>query len=291
MDVSWIDRISLFRYALLSAALAGVVCPLVGNLLYLRRTSFYGIALPQLAAAGTVLGFVFLPVWLGLFGDPGATVERALAEPHAAATYHLAWASAATLTGLAVLTALGRRGGSEVGRLAVAFAGATSATYVLGRFSPVGKSFVDELLQGEVLGIGLHEFEFLAAVLLLVAIGLGVFGRRLLLASFDREFARTIGVPVGRLELLLNLMTGLTVAISTITLGPTLLFGLLVVPPVGARQWCSSLRGMQWLAPGFGLVSVIVGVVAAFELDLPLGAAIVAASIVLLVPGWLFRRP
>ena len=291
MDISWVDRISLFRYALLSAGLAGLVCPLVGNLLYLRRTSFYGIALPQFAAAGTVLGFVLLPVWLRLFGAEDSGLDSVLADPHAATSYHLAWASVVTLAGLAILTALGRRGGSEVGRIAVAFAGATSATYVLGRYSPVGKTFVDELLQGEVLGIGPHEFEFLAGVLALVCACLIAFSRGLHLASFDREFARSIGVPVARLELLLSLLTGLTVAVSTITIGPTLLFGLLVVPPVAARRWCTSLRSMQLLAPLFGVLAVCVGTVAAFEFDLPLAAAIVACSVLLLVPGWLLRRP
>ena len=38
--------------------LAGLVCPLVGCFLMLRRTSFYGIALPQFAAAGVACGFV-----------------------------------------------------------------------------------------------------------------------------------------------------------------------------------------------------------------------------------------
>ena len=63
MDITWAERLDLFRYAILAALLAGAVCPLVGAFLYVRRTSFYGVTLPQFAAAGIVLGFVALPWW------------------------------------------------------------------------------------------------------------------------------------------------------------------------------------------------------------------------------------
>ena len=66
--------------------------------------------------------------------------------------------------------------------------------------------------------------------------------------------------------------------------GPTLLFGLLVVPPLAARQWAHSMRGFHALAAVLGLVSVVGGVLASFELDLPLGAAIVGASALTLLP-------
>ena len=290
MDISWIDRLSLFRYALLSAATAGLICPVLGNLLFLRRTSFYGIALPQFAAAGTVLGFVVLPWWISHVGVGDLTVEAAFADSHAALNYHFAWAASATFVGVVLLVWWGRGRGSEVGRVAAAFAGATAATYVLGRLSPVGKAFVDALLQGEVLGIGQHECEVLIGGLVGVLALLLAFRRPLLLTSFDREFARTTGLHVLAYETLLNVLTGLTIAVGTITLGPTLLFGLLVVPPLVARKWANSMSTMWLLAPLVGLASVIGGTVAAFELDLPLGAAVVATSVLLLIPGALLRR-
>ena len=51
MEISWADVWYLFHWAILSSLLAGVVCPLVGTFLLVRRTGFYGVALPQFAAA------------------------------------------------------------------------------------------------------------------------------------------------------------------------------------------------------------------------------------------------
>jgi zinc transport system permease protein len=290
VDVTWAERLSLFRYALAAAFVAGIVCPLVGALLHVRRTSFYGITLPQFAAAGVVFGFVVLPWWIAHVGLGDLTVEEALTDSHAAMNYHLAWAAVFTFGGLLALVWLGRRGGSEIGRVAAAFALANAATYLFGRISPVGRTFVDELLQGEILGVGQHELEVLALLFALVLALLVVFRRELLLMSFDREFALVTGEHVVAFESLLNGLTGLAVAAGTITLGPTILFGLLVVPPLAARAWARSMQAYWLLAPAFGVLSVAGGVVASFELDLPLGAAVVAAAGLLLVPGAVAAR-
>lgn len=60
-EISWLERIELFRWALLAALCAGLVCPWIGSFLLVRRTSFQGIALPQISLAGVALGFCLLP--------------------------------------------------------------------------------------------------------------------------------------------------------------------------------------------------------------------------------------
>ncbi len=286
----WIDRLDLFRYAVAAALVAGVVCPLVGCALFLRRTSFYGITLPQFATAGVVFGFILLPWWIETIGLGGVTVDAALSNSHAAMNFHLAWASAFTFGGLLALVLLGRRGqGSETGRVAASFALASAATVLLGRLAPAGKAFVDELLSGEVLSVGVHQLEVLAGFYLAVLAALALFRHDFLLVSFDRDLAHVLGKRVTLLELGLITITGVTVSVGTMIFGPTLLFGLLVIPPLAARQWARSMQGFQLLSAGLGVLSVALGVFASFELDLPLGAAVVGASALTLVPKLFFR--
>ena len=72
--LSWSEIFEFFGFAIAATLIAGAICPLVGTFLLVRRTGFYGIALPQFAAAGTVLGFVLLPAWLTLFAAEGDVV-------------------------------------------------------------------------------------------------------------------------------------------------------------------------------------------------------------------------
>jgi ABC-type Mn2+/Zn2+ transport system permease subunit len=287
--VPWLERIELFRFALLAALLAGATCPLVGVFLLLRRTSFHGITLPLFATLGMVFGFVLLPWWMAHVGIGDLSLDTALSDSHAAMNYHFAWAAAFTFAGLLALVLLGRRGGAEAGRVAAAFAIANSATILCGRMSPLGKGFVDDLLQGEILGVGIHELEMLAVVFGLMTALVLVFHRDFLIVSYDRESAQVLGKPVVAFEALLHAITGLTVAVGTMILGPTLLFGLLVLPPLAARRWAGSMLGLLCLSSLAGALSVVGGILAAFEWDLPLGAAIVGVSSLLLIPG-LFRR-
>ena len=290
VQVSWGERLDLFRWAILAALFAGAVCPLVGAFLLVRRTSFYGIALPQFATAGVVFGFILLPWWVETIGLGGLDTLTAVSDSHAAMNFHLAWAAVFTFGGLLALVLTGRRGGSEVGRVAAAFAIASAATYLFARISPIGKAFVDELLQGEILTVGMHELETLAAVFAGVALAIAVFHRDFLLVSHDRELALVLGKRVVGYEILLNGITGVTVATGTMICGPTLLFGLLVLPPLAARRWAGSMGSFYGISVALGLLAVAGGIVASFELDLPLGAAIVGVAALELVPGVVFRR-
>jgi len=290
VEFSWLERLSLFRFALLASFTAGLVCPLVGAFLWLRRTSFYGITLPQFSAAGVVLGYVCLPWWITTIGLGGLSLDEALGDPHTIMNYLLAWAALACLAGLAALVWLGRRGrGSETGRVAAAFALATAATYVFGRLSPVGQSHVEELLHGEVLGVGSHECETIVFVLLLVLALLLLFRRELALVSFDPEFARVLQKRVLALEVLLHCLCTLTVAAGTIIVGPTMLFGLLVLPPLAARPFARSMGAFLALSSGAGLLAALLGTTLSFQADLPLGAAIVASAGLTLLPAALRR--
>jgi ABC-type Mn2+/Zn2+ transport system permease subunit len=265
---------------------------MVGAFLLVRRTSFYGITLPQFATAGVVFGFVLLPWWIANVGLGGLDADTALSDSHAAMNWHLAWAAVFVFGGLAGLALAGRRGGGagDVARVAAAFAVANAATYLLGRASPVGRSLVDELLEGEILGVGVHEFETLAAAYLLVSLLLVLFRRELELCAFDRETARVLGIRVLALELLLVALVGLTVAAGTMFLGPTMLFGLLVLPPLAARALARSMRSFHLLSVALGVAAVALGTVLAFELDLPLGAAIAGAAALELVPAYAVAR-
>jgi zinc transport system permease protein len=73
------------------------------------------------------------------------------------------------------------------------------------------------------------------------------------------------------------------------TLGPVMLFGLLVLPPIAARRPARSMTSYLVLSSALGLIAVALGIVASFELDLPLGASVVAAAALLLVPGSMRR--
>jgi ABC-type Mn2+/Zn2+ transport system permease subunit len=290
MDVSWSTIWELFHFAIFSAALAGIVCPLVGCFLLVRRTGFYGVALPQFAAAGVALGWA-LPVWLAALGLTEIDLEVAVLEsPHAVKNYLLVLAGLATFGGLWVLLLFARHEETETGRVAASFAIASAATILLASVSPHGGEVIDQLLRGEILTADLHEFETIGVVYGLVLLAVVVYHRDFLLVSFDRDGARIQGRSVRRVEALLLVATGLTVSVGALVVGPIVLFGLLVLPPLAARGLARSMLSFYVLSSALGLVAALGGVVVSFRLDWPLGPALVAVAGALMVPAQLIGR-
>lgn len=290
-DIAWLDRLGLFQWALFAAVCAGLVLPLVGVQLLLRRTSFQAIVLPQFASVGMIAGYLVLPWWIDTFGLGGLSLDEALSDPHAGTNWHLAWAAAAVFAGLVALVRAARNGhpSLEPVRVAAAFAIASALSYVLGRMSPVGRGHVDELLLGELLGTGLHEFETIAAGMLVVALAFLWIRNDLLACAFDPEGARVLGKPVARWELAHQALVGTAVSIATLVVGPVLVFGLLVLPPLAARPFARSMDRFLALSSAFGVAAVVAGAELAFAFDLPLAPSMTAAAALLLLPAAMLR--
>ena len=291
-DIGWLDRLALFQWALLAALCAGLVLPLVGAQLLLRRTTFQAIALPQFASVGMIAGYLVLPWWIDTFGLGGLTVDQALSDPHAGTNWHLLWAAAAVFGGLLLLVRAARHGHAslEPVRVAAGFAVASALSYVLGRLSPVGRGHVDDLLLGELLGVGVHEFETVAAGLFAVALVFLWVRHDLLACTFDPEGARVLGKPVARWELAHQALVGVAVSIGTLVVGPVLVFGMLVLPPLAARPFARSMDRFHALSAAFGVAAVLLGAELSFALDLPLAPSMTAAAALLLLPAALLRR-
>jgi ABC-type Mn2+/Zn2+ transport system permease subunit len=288
--MDWALVWELFRWAILAALLAGMVCPLVGAFLLVRRTGFYGVALPQFAACGVAFGYALLPWWIAHVGLGGLAMEEALASPHSVRNYCLAWGAAFTFGGLLALLVSGRSAALEGGRLAAAFALASAATILFAMAAPTGREFVEQLLRGEILTVDVHEFETLAVAWGLVLSGFALFHRDLLLVSFDPDTARVLGRRVVAWEGLLFLLTGLTVSAGALVVGPVVLFGLLVIPPYAAHGVARSMRALYVLSIAFGLAAAAGGLYVSFRLDWPLGPSVCAAAGATLVPAWVAGR-
>lgn len=108
----------------------------------------------------------------------------------------------------------------------------------------------------------------LLVVLGLTAAYLGVFYPVLKVATFDPVTARTMGLPVRRVDLGLMLLVSLTVVVAFSTAGAILVVALMVVPPATALLVARSLPGMIALSLAIAAGSALLGFWVALRLDL-----------------------
>ena len=259
----------LLHHALYGSIVVGFVCPLVGVYFLLRRLVFWGIALPEVSAAG--IAFAFLLQGFGLTLLSGSESQ----EKHLAIIGSLVF----TVSAILVLAWLDRRGkGVSEGRIGALYAAAAAAAILFVAWNAAGETEMLGLLKGEIVSLSEADFHAMLEVFGFITALLFVFQREFLLVSYDRDMAITLGRNVLFWDTVLYLIVGVTISLGVMTVGPLVIFGLLVVPPMAALPWSRGMLSFSLLASLFGGVSAFAGFYVSYVHDLPLGPVIVLVS-------------
>ena len=259
----------LLHHAVYGSAVVGFVCPLVGVYFLLRRLVFWGVALPQVSTAG--IAFAFLLQGLGL----------TILAGHEGQEKHLAIIGAVVFTAVTILILAyyERKGhGLGEGRIGALYAIAWAASILFVAWNAQGETEMLGLLKGEIVSISEQDFHAMLNTFAVVAGALFLFQREFTLVSYDRDMAVTLGRSAGFWDLLLYLIVGVTISLGVMTVGPLVIFGLLVIPPMAALPWAGGMLSFSLLASAIGGVSSFAGFYVSYTRDLPLGPVIVGAA-------------
>lgn len=130
---------------------------------------------------------------------------------------------------------------------------------------------------------------FITGIILLVIIVL--FWKELKLVSFDSDFAKTLGFPSKKIEILISVLIVATVIIGIQAAGVILISAMLISPAVAARQWTDKLSVMVILSAIFGGISGFFGtLISISQENLPTGPIIVVIISLIVLFSILFSN-
>jgi len=240
--------------------LVGLVCPLVGIYLTLRRLIFMGVALPQVSSCGIAFAFS-LQAW--------GVLPHMHAEEHSLA---FAGSTVFTLLTILILSLLARGGrGSVEGRLGTVYALAGASSILLLVTNPMGEHGLLDMLKGEIIAVTNADLGRTLATFGAVVLVFFVFRKEFLLVSFDREMAVTLKKNVLFWDSLLFLLIGLAISMAVLSVGPLVTFGFLLIPPLIAHLFAHNMRQFAVIASAIGVVTAFAGFCLAYRCDYPVG--------------------
>ena len=258
---------------LAGAVVLGITAGVLGTFAVLARRSLMGDALSHAALPGVAVAFIVTgakdPATLLL----GAAVAGLLA--------------ALMIVGVERTSRI--RPDAAIGVVLSSFfsLGVVLLTYISSRGN-AQQAGLESYLFGQAAGLlveDLRTMAILAAVALtVVAIGF----RRLKVATFDREFAASVGLRLRVVELASTTLLVVAIVIGLRMVGAILMVAMLIVPAVAARQLTSRLSVMLVLAGAIGAAVGAAGSLLSARAEVPTGPVIVLVGTVVVLAAILF---
>ena len=252
------------------AFVIGVIVAFLSSLLsvfiVLRKVSLIGDGLAHTAFGGLALGYYLdlVPLWVA----GGVVVLGSIGITRAMRSSKISGDAA-----VAIFLQLGLASGIVLLSLARGF----------------GVN-LESLLFGSILLVSVDQIFYALLVLGATLTFIFLFYKELVYSTFDEVQAKASGIRTWFFDYSVSILAGIAIIVSIPIVGVLLISALLVLPTVTSVQLSNSLRQTVILSPVFGLLSVVLGLLASIILDTASGATIVLVGLAIFLLALFVKR-
>jgi ABC-type Mn2+/Zn2+ transport system permease subunit len=241
--------------ALIAGILVSIACAVAGTFIILRGLAFIGDALGH-----GVLPGIAAAILIGLPGIFGAAVGAGF-----------------MIGGITLITQKSRLSSDTA--IGLLFVGMLALGVVIVSRSNTFSGDLTRILFGEILGISRQAILIQVAATIIIVTMAIICSRPFLLLSFDPEQAQVAGFSPRLYHNAMLLMIAITVIASFQTVGTLLVFGLLIAPAGSGALLARQIKFMMAWAIAFGIISMYLGLLISYHLNLAAGAAIILVTV------------
>jgi zinc transport system permease protein len=253
--------------AFFSGLIIGLIAPLLGVFIVVRRLSLIADALSHVTLAGiagslylsqSVAAFALLnPIYLGIIASVSGSI---LIERLRSVYKHY-----------------------EELAIPIIMSGGIGLSAILISLANGFQTDLMSYLFGSVSAVSRQDLYVVIGIAVVVFIFLALFFKELFVLSFDEEYAKASGLPAKWIHLLFMVVVALVIAASMRIVGILLVSSLMTLPVAAAMRLAKGFKGAIIYSVIFGEVAVIGGLISAYYLDLAPGGTIVVTSILILL--------
>ena len=245
-------RYGYLNHALAACVLSGITCGVIGTYVVCRRMVFLAGGITHASFGG--LGIAF---YLGINPILGAMV-------------------------FAVLSALGIEWANDRGRIREDSAigiiwsvGMAVGALFMSLRPGYTSGDLSNFLFGSIVTVTRTDVQALAVLTLVVTVGTLLWLRPVMYVAFDRDFARSRGIPTRVISYAMAALVAVTIVLSIRIMGIVLLISLLTMPVAIVNALSKSYRTIALGAPLVAVAGNVAGLVASYNFEVPPGAAII----------------
>lgn len=259
------------RYSFISGMLIGILAPLIGTFIVVRRLSLIADALSHVTLGGIAFGMLLSkliavtvnPIWTGIIFSVGGSL---LIEK---------------------LRSLYRHYQELAIPIIMSFGIGLSVIFI-----SLADGFNQDLfgyLFGSISAVTLNDVLIIFTIFILVLAFIFILYKELFMLSFDEEYASIIGVP-RFVHILFMLMVALVISASMRVVGILLVSSLITLPVASAMRFAKGYKQLMLWGVVIGELSVLIGLITAYYLDISPGGVIVMILVLILLVTLAYTR-
>lgn len=232
------------RYVVLGITLLMTSSALVGTFLVLQKKALVGDAVSHAVLPGVCLAF--------LISGNKSTLELVIGA------FMSGWVSLILMDKISQYSKIKQDGAIAIILSSFFGLGLLLLTYIQqsGNASQTG---LNNFLLGKAISLVKQDVIVLVTLSLFIIAITVLFFKEIFLISFDRNFAKAIGLPIKFIDLIITSMSVLAIVVGIRAVGILLMSAMLITPATAARFWTNKLQIMICLAIAFGIISGIIG--------------------------------
>lgn len=254
------------RNTFLTGLLIGIIAPLLGTFIVVRRLSLIADALSHVTLAGIAFGLL---------------IEKKFAAGLITPLYS---GMAFSVVGSIFIEKL--RGVYQAYQelaIPIILSGGVGLSVI---FISLADGFNTELfnyLFGSVSAVSQNDFYSILVISIVIILVIRLFYKELVTLSFDEEHAIVSGIHSKRIHLLFIVLTALVIAASIRIVGVLLVSALMTLPVAASMRIARGFKQMIIFSIVFGELAVIIGLISGYYFSIPPGGTIVVVAIIILL--------
>ena len=253
--------------AFTACLLSGITCGVIGTYVVCRRMVFLAGGITHASFGG--LGIAF---WLGANPIGGALLFAILSA------LGIEWAGSRGRiredSAIGIIWSVGMAVGALFMSLRPGYTSGDLSAYLFGSIVTVTR--------GDVTALALLTLVILAGALLWL--------RPIMYVAFDRDFARSRGIPTRVVSYLMAALVAATIVLSIRIMGIVLLISLLTIPVTVVNAFSRDYRTIAATAPAVAVAGNVAGLAASYHFEVPPGAAIIFTLTLTLIVVKLLKK-
>lgn len=143
-------------------------------------------------------------------------------------------------------------------------------------------------LFGSILAVSVSDVRVSVILSVTVVILFVIFYNKIFAVTFDETFARATGTRTGLYNMLIALLTAVTIVVGMRLMGAMLISALVIFPALTAMRVCKRFKSVIIMSAAISLTSFFVGMLLSYLWSWPTGASVVAVNLIFFAAACLY---